>query len=148
MITLIIFIVFSLLYVVIGVKVKQWEVITILGFRTETPEGYLRNPKVYNLTRTFCFLVAVIAVIFSPYRYSATIGFPILGLLWYCVYHRGTDRGIKEYRRAMKETCEYYQANPTEDGGDFYEYAKQSFELTDNQIYEMYKENLKLYTML
>lgn len=144
MIPLILFIVFSLLYVVIGIKVKQWETITILGFRTETPEVYLRNPRAYNLTRSFCFLVAVIAAIFSSYRYSATIGFPVLGVLWFFVNNRGIDSGIKEYRRAMKETCEYYQANPTEDGGDFYEYAKQSFELTDNQIYEIYKENLKL----
>lgn len=129
-------------------KVKQWEVITILGFRTEAPQGYLRNPGAYKLTGIFCFLVAIVAIIFSSYRYLATIGFPILGVLWFLVNNRGIDRGIKEYRRVMKETCDYYENNTAEDGGDFYEHAKKSFELTDKQIYEMYKENLKLHTML
>lgn len=146
MIPLILFVVFSFLYVVISMKVKQWETITILGFKTETPEGYLRNPGAYNLTRLFCFLIAVIGAIFSSYKYSATIGFPVLGILWFFVNNRGIDRGIKEYRRVMKETVnsEYLR----EEGGDFYEHAKKSLELTDKQIYEMYKENLRLHTML
>ena len=135
---------FLLLYVLIALKVKQWEVITILGFRTETPQGYLTNPKYYNLTRTICFLVAVIAVIFSPYRYSGTVGFPILGLLWFIVNNAGINRGIKEYRRVMKETCAYYEGNPSAGRDDFYEHAKKSFDLNDEDIYQMYKKRATL----
>jgi len=144
MITLIIFAVFILLYFIIGTKVKQWEVITTLGFPTEAPEGYLKNPQPYNLISTTCFIIALLAVIISPHRYSATLGFPILGLLWFFVNNRGISGGIKEYRRVMKETIAVYEANPAEDGGEFYEHAKKSLEITDAQIYEMYKERVKL----
>lgn len=145
--TLIIYIIFSFLYIIIGSKVKQWEVIKILGFPVATPQGYLNNPRLYNLARSICFLVVVTAVIFSPYRYSATVGFPILGFLWFFVNNRGINRGIQEYRIIMKKTCDYYEANPTEEGGDFYKEAKRTLELTDKQIYEMYKENKKHYNM-
>ena len=144
MILLIIFLISTLLYIVIGLKVKQWEVITTLGFPTETPEGYLKNPRRYNVVRTSCFFIALFAVIISPYRYSATLGFPILGLLWFLVNNRGINGGIKEYRRVMKETIDYYEANPSEDGGEFYEHAKTSLRITDDQICEMYKEKIKL----
>lgn len=144
MILLIIFLISTLLYIVIGLKVKQWEVITTLGFPTETPEGYLKNPRHYNLVRTSCFFIALFAVIISPYRYSATLGVPILGLLWFFVNNRGINGGIKEYRRVMKETIDYYEANPSEDGGEFYDHAKMSLRITDDQIYEMYKEKIKL----
>ena len=144
MIIPIIFVIFTLLYIVIGLKVKQWEVITTLGFSTETPEGYLKNPRHYNLIRTSCFVVALLTVVISPYRYSAALGVPILGLLWFSVNNRGINRGIKEYRRVMKETVDYYETNPSEDGGEFYEHAKKSLNTTDGQIYEIYKEKIKL----
>jgi hypothetical protein len=139
---------FTLLYIVIGLKVKQWEVITTLGFPTETPEGYLKKPSSYNLVRTSCFVIALLSVVISPYRYSATLGFPILGLLWFFVNNRGINRGIKEYRRVMKETVDYNEANPSEDGGEFYEHAKRSLKINDDQIYELYKEKIKLQSAL
>ena len=104
----------------------------------------MKNPRRYNLLRTICFFIALLAVIMSPYRYSAALGFPILGLLWFFVNNRGVNGGIKEFRRVMKETIDYYEANPSEDGGAFYEHAKKSLKTTDDQIYEIYKEKIKL----
>jgi hypothetical protein len=142
MIALIIFIVFTALYIVIGLKVKQWEVITLLGFPTETPENYIKNPRLYHIVRTICFVIPLLAVLISPYRHSGVVGIPILGLLWFFVNNRGINGGIKEYRRVMKETIEFYEANPSGNDDEFYKHAKRSLTITDDQIYEMYKENL------
>ena len=145
---LIIFTLAVILYIFVALRVKQWEVITVLGFPTETPKYYLQHPSIYNFVRIACYIVAIITVILSPYKYSVAVGFPIIGLLWFIVNNAGVNRGIKEYRRVMKETREYYETNPAEDGGDFYKLAKQSSALIDNQIYEMYKEKVKLHNMM
>lgn len=142
------FIISTIFYSLIALKIKQWEVITVLGFQTETPLHYIRKPKLYSLIRTLLLLIAVVSAVLVPYRYSMGITFPILGLLWFSIKNAGINRGINEYRRVMKETREYYESNPKEDGGNFYKAAKESVSLTDDQIYKMYKKNIELYSML
>jgi hypothetical protein len=55
---LIIFTLSVILYIVIAFRVKQWEVITVLGFPTETPKYYLQHSSICNFARTACFIVA------------------------------------------------------------------------------------------
>jgi hypothetical protein len=46
------------LYAVVAAKVDQWITIAALGFRLETPQGFLEHPRAYDLIRSALFLSA------------------------------------------------------------------------------------------
>ena len=43
----------------INAKIYYWTTISRKGFRSETPEGFLRNPNLYSIVNIIFFIVAV-----------------------------------------------------------------------------------------
>ena len=64
----VIFIILIIIYLWLSIKVENWITIYYLGFKTETPVMFLRNPRVYDVARTLLiilFLVLSFYIFFS-----------------------------------------------------------------------------------
>lgn len=57
------FLVLLLIYAIVAVKVEEWTTIFLLGFRIETPQGFLARPGIYIFLRRALFVSAILAAI-------------------------------------------------------------------------------------
>jgi len=55
------FVILTVVYAVVAIKVDQWSTISYLGFKTETPQLFLSNPSLYHRTRILLFSATVVS---------------------------------------------------------------------------------------
>ena len=59
-----IFLVFLSLYLFVGINIDQWITISLLGFKLQTPEFFMTNPRTYDVVRGL-ILAATAACLFG-----------------------------------------------------------------------------------
>ncbi|MEW8091574.1 MAG: hypothetical protein AB2784_18285 [Candidatus Thiodiazotropha endolucinida] len=97
-----IFIVLALMYFIVSVRVDYWSTISVLGFKSETPQMFLTNPNRYEAVRGILFLgtaATLFMISFLPWY----VGAGILGFLWYYSGLRGRKKAFHMYRGIFEE---------------------------------------------
>lgn len=128
------FAVLALLYFTIATKVDEWETITQLGFRTFTPENYLRNPQYYHYTSWAIFWFAAIScfwISIVPW----TWGILVLLILFFVSGFIGHNKGINIYRQILVELLEAAKREDDEEMRAYilHDLQKSNSELLDNK---------------
>ena len=132
----IIFIVLLFLYFIVSVKVDYWMTIYALGFKSETPLLFLRNPGVYNLIRTLLF-VGTAASTFFFNSIPWFLGLMVLVVLWGIAGSSGRNRAYKAYREIMKSLID------PEESHEDNEYYKNKSVKTDEELSNMVQISMK-----
>lgn len=105
-------------YAVVAIKVDQWFTISRLGFKTETPQLFLTNPKAYHWVRMLLLAASVAALFFS----STVLwywGAAVLGALWLGAFWIGRKMAFRAYRRIHREMSEYEESLKGSDSSEY-----------------------------
>ena len=129
----VIFFVLISLYIIVSIKVDEWITISALGFKMETPEMFLMNPRVYDIVRSALFLCAVAAFFAMSIKHVGVI----LVLAWLGAGWIGRKKAFKNYRRILGEMMDSAE-NDTERAE--YEAASKK---TDNELMDMVQMSMK-----
>jgi len=97
------FIIFTLIFILLGKKVTAWTTIARLGFLSETPEMYLKHPLVYHYVPVLLFILALISIIFVKNTIVLISGILFLLIAASIVAVTGRSLGIKRYRDILQE---------------------------------------------
>jgi hypothetical protein len=89
-------------YLWFGSKVDQWVTIAALGFKLETPQGFLEHPRTYDVIRT-ALLFAAAACLFGTTSIPWYVGATILAAAWFATTWIGQRRAFAIYRRIWLE---------------------------------------------
>lgn len=98
----VIFIILILIYLWLSIKVENWITIYYLGFKTETPVMFLRNPRVYDVARTLLiilFLVLSFYTVFFPWFLCLLI----IAIVWALSGKIGRGHAFNKYREILAE---------------------------------------------
>jgi hypothetical protein len=74
------FCIFAVFYILVSIKVTQWQTICRCGFKSEAPEFYLRYPVAYHY---FSWAFFLIALIFALIQYPPWLLAPIMAVLFF-----------------------------------------------------------------
>ena len=105
-----IFVISLTIYTIIAIKVNQWITISALGFPSETPEVFLRNPNAYNLVMSIFFLLAL-GSMFLAHAFPWYIGLFALLIIWLGAGWIGRKKAFKDYRRTLCEMIEHAESD-------------------------------------
>ena len=100
--SLIIFTFLVLFYFFLGRKISIWTIISRLGFSSETPEAFLRHPKIYHFVPIALFFIAVIPLVFTNIIVFIS-GFIVLLSVSFVIAILGRKEGVKTYRNILQE---------------------------------------------
>ena len=89
------------LYGFLDLKTTEWGIISRLGFKLETPLGYLQKPSQYHNTCRFLFLITICVPFFS--KSVPLWGVVLVILEQFLVTAKGRANAIKTYRNIMQE---------------------------------------------
>ena len=131
-----IFIVFTVLYALVSVKVDGWITISALGFKSETPMMFIQNPKIYDFVRSILFLGALAISFVTPDMPWIT-GVIILVVVWLAAGWIGRKKAFAVYRRILREMM---AAADTD--SDRVEY-KEASQKTDQELADMVETSMK-----
>ena len=131
-----IFIVFTVLYALVSVKVDGWITISALGFKSETPMMFIQNPKIYDFVRSILFLGALAISFVTPDMPWIT-GVIILVVVWLAAGSIGRKKAFSVYRRILREMM---AAADTD--SDRVEY-KEASQKTDQELADMVESSMK-----
>ncbi|OGV77140.1 MAG: hypothetical protein A3I83_06055 [Methylotenera sp. RIFCSPLOWO2_02_FULL_45_14] len=93
----IVFVVLFASYFIVAAKVEQWNTISILGFKSYTPEGFLRAPKVYMLVSAFLFSILFVFSFFTE-NIPLYISLFLVVIGWGVVQIVGRKQAFNNYR--------------------------------------------------
>ena len=96
------FVALLVLYLWFGAKVDEWTTISILGFKLETPQGFLEHSRAYSRIRSALFLLAIASVYGLQY-FSWYIGVAGLFGAWFATTWLGQRMAFNTYRRRWRE---------------------------------------------
>ena len=131
-----IFIVFTVLYALVSVKVDGWITISALGFKSETPMTFIQNPKIYDFVRSILFLGAL-AISFVTPDMPWIAGVIVLVVVWLAAGSIGRKKAFSVYRRILREMM----AGADTDS-DRVEY-KEASQKTDQELADMVESSMK-----
>ena len=86
------------LYAWVAMKVREWVIISLLGFKWETPQGFMDQPWMYGLVRMALFLVAV-GTAFTINSLPWYVGVCILAVANFVASLVGRKRAYATFRR-------------------------------------------------
>lgn len=90
------------LYIVIAAMVDQWITIATLGFKMQTPQGFLAHPKAYDFVRFTIFLAAA-ATLYGTKVIVWYLGLGVLAGAWLAAGWVGQRRAFETYRQVWRE---------------------------------------------
>jgi len=96
-----------LLYLAVGKNIEYFVNISALGFRSECPQIFLTNPKIYLIARYF--LLVVVGVV--PHIFDKNYGLILALVCWLVVRFYGRTLACNQYRKILTEMAR--------DGGGF-----------------------------
>lgn len=102
----IVFIIFIVLYFLLAAKIDEWYTISALGFKSATPEMFLRKPWRYSIVRSALFL-ATIGISFFTTLVPWYICLVVLAIVWFVAGVVGRIRASNKYRLILHEMIEY-----------------------------------------
>ncbi len=100
------YVVLLIAYILFATRVQFWRDISTLGFKLNTPQGYMSRPSVYHALRTVLFLGAAVSPLVTG---KPPLGKALLVLLAAWVFCRwyGRNDAFEEFRCTHKELLEY-----------------------------------------
>jgi hypothetical protein len=96
------FIGITLVYFWFGSKVDQWVTISTLGFKLETPQRFLENPRIYDVIRSVLFLTACVCLLGTELIHWY-MGAGILAAAWLATTWIGQRIAFSTYRQIWQE---------------------------------------------
>lgn len=132
-----IFLVLTMLFAVVFVKVDEWITISALGFKSETPPMFLRREGVYIVGRLILWFLAA-AVSFAMTFIPWFAGIATLVVVWLGAGFVGQKKAFNHYRRILREMME--SADTPEQKAEYETEAKKS----DKELMHIVKLSLKL----
>lgn len=100
-----IFVGLVVLYTMFAAKVDEWITIAALGFKLETPQGFLKHPRAYDVVRSAIFLVAASTLFWTRYI-PWYIGLVVLAGAWLAAGRVGQRKAFATYRQVWREGLE------------------------------------------
>jgi len=100
--TEIIFVVFIALYYLTFAKVSEWTIISDLGYKSETPEMFLRKPRWYHIAYLVLFLIIVIISFFTT-LIAWYICITFLIITSFTAVMMGRIKAFNNYRKILHE---------------------------------------------
>ncbi|MBZ0143571.1 MAG: hypothetical protein K8F56_08315 [Rhodocyclaceae bacterium] len=100
-----IFVALVILYTMFAAKVDEWITIAALGFKLETPPGFLQYPRAYDVIRSAFFLVAA-GSLFWTRSIPWYIGLVVLAGAWLAAGWVGQRKAFATYRQIWREGIE------------------------------------------
>jgi hypothetical protein len=91
-------------------KIEAWGVIGNLGLKSELPEAFLRNPKMYvNLQYGMLAILIIIGFFthYIPWYVAIIVTFVVSN----ATYWLGMKSAFKKYRKILKEMLEYAETD-------------------------------------
>ena len=131
-----IFIVFTILYALVSVKIDGWITISALGFKSETPMMFIENPMIYDVVRSILFLRAL-AISFMTPDMPWVIAVIILVIVWLAAGSIGRKKAFSVYRRILRDMTS--AADTDSDRAGYKEYSQK----TDQELAEMVETSMK-----
>ena len=102
----ILFIIFVLVYFWFSIKVENWITIYHLGFRTETPQLFLKNQKIYDAIRVILFITCLILAFYAPII-PWFVCLSVIAIIWVLSGKIGRNKAFNKYREILKDLAEH-----------------------------------------
>jgi len=131
-----IFIIFTMLYTLVSVKVDEWITISALGFKSATPMMFMQNPKIYDFVRSILFFGALAVSFMTPDMPWIT-GVIILVIVWLAAGSIGRKKAFSVYRRILREMMA--TADTDSERVKYKEYSQK----TDQELADMVETSMK-----
>ena len=134
------FLVLVLIYFLFSLKLEEWLTISRLGFLSETPEGFIKNPRAYFYIAYSILIVAVIVSI----RTTVFPWYVSLGIIIFCFFAsgiKGRIKAIKLYKEIISDLLK------TEKDPETIKYIKEELNKSNLQIINRVKNQEKLDVM-
>lgn len=114
------YIVLLVAYAVVAMRVQCWSDISILGFKLNTPQGYLDSPRRYHIFRAVMFFAAIIAALFAG---SPPIGKAVIVLIvvWALCSWIGRNDAFDAFRQTHKDLLAYEDSVLQQDRQEYLE---------------------------
>jgi hypothetical protein len=116
------FLVFLSLYLLVGIKIDQWITISLLGFKSETPELFMTNPRIYDVVRRLIF--AATAACLLGVSFAWYFGAGALLVAWLTTTWIGSRLAFNTFRAVCLDVAEH--AKTEEDRTSALESARKS----------------------
>lgn len=148
------FVALVLAYAIVAIKVDQWFTISCLGFKSETPQLFLTNPKLYQGVRILLFAAAVVTLFYAR-NIPWYLGAAVLAVVWLGAFWIGRILAFADFRRIHREMMEYDEnlknSDPEEyarqvaEGGPASRLAdlEQGARISNQELYERVQRRLK-----
>jgi hypothetical protein len=101
----VLFVVLAVVYAVVAIMVDRWFTISCLGFKSETPQGFLEYPRRYHGTRKLLFVAATVTLFFV-HIVPWYVGAAVLAAVWFSAFWIGRNLGFADFRRIHREMIE------------------------------------------
>lgn len=100
------YVVLLIAYAYLAMRVQCWRDISTLGFKLNTPEGYIRNPGRYHAIRSLLFLATAVAALATgkPPIVKALV---VLVGVWGLCFWLGRSDAFDAFRKTHKELLAY-----------------------------------------
>lgn len=121
----------------VGIKVNQWERISLLGFPLETPSAFIRNSAIYHCVFNILFIVSIISFIISIDEVGLLIGLMILIFVFIGSAGIGHKLACKIYRREIGDIIIHSSDENEKDE------LKKALNKTDGELLKMTRDNDK-----
>ena len=108
------FLILTIVYALVAVKVDQWFTISRLGFKSETPYFFLTKPQAYHWVRIALFAAAVAALLFAS-AVAWHWGFAVLLAVWLGSFWLGRKLAFRAFRRIHREMIQDDESLKTSD---------------------------------
>ena len=96
------------IFMLIVAKIREWKVISSLGFQTSAPEMFLTNEKFYHFT---CLIIAILILIISFFVDDVLHGLVIVIVAWLLGRNSGKNKAFLSYRTIMKEAMDFAETD-------------------------------------
>ena len=95
-------------FMLIVAKIREWKVISSLGFQTSAPGMFLTNEKFYHFT---CLIIAILILIISFFVDDVLHGLVIVIVAWLLGRNSGKNKAFLSYRTIMKEAMDFAETD-------------------------------------
>lgn len=112
------FLVFAVMYAVVAIKVDQWQTISMLGFKSETPQMFLQSPRIYHQTRVALFTGAVVASYFAT-TIPWYIALGIVAATWFGGFWLGRKFAFNTFRQVHRDLISYEESIKNSDPNEY-----------------------------
>ena len=92
------FFVLLAVYAIVALKVEEWLTISVLGFRIETPQGFLEHPGAYTSVRLLLLVAAGLSA-FITHSLLWYIGILVVAFAKFVAEYFGRKKAYASFRR-------------------------------------------------